>query len=90
MMHGRTPGEWSREERDRPVTREALWYELDALRRTIETKFALLGRKGERAAHFPERGRERDLFRSTTIALNVLIVVSWTAFVVMVVVAITR
>ena len=96
-MEERKPTEWSHEERARTVSREELWYELESLRRTIDAgfktvdhKFALLGRKGKRAAQFPERGWDADLFRSTRIALNILLVVAWTAFVVVVVLAATR
>jgi hypothetical protein len=71
------PSEWSSEERDRPVTGEVLWYELDTLRRTFDTKLKLLGRKGERAARFPEPGWERDPFRAMYIETIVLIVLMW-------------
>jgi hypothetical protein len=45
-MDTKSPTEWTREERDRPVTREILWYELEALACRIDTKLTLLGRKG--------------------------------------------
>ena len=89
-MQSRKPSEWSRDERDRMVSSEELWYQLVALRRSIDTKLLLLGRKGERAARFPEPGWERDPFRSVHIALNVLIAVGWTVLVAMIPILITR
>lgn len=89
-MQSGKPSEWSRDERDRPVTSEELWYELDALRRNVDTKLLLLGRKGARAARFPEQGWQRDPFRSMNIALDVLIAVLWTVFVAMIAILTTR
>jgi hypothetical protein len=88
-MRESQPTEWSREERDRPVTREVLWYELRELRRSFDAKLKLLGRKGERAARFPEPGWQRDS-RAMYIEIIVFAVLMWTVAAALIVIADVR
>jgi hypothetical protein len=89
-MDKRKPSEWSREERDRPVTQEGLWYELDGLRSRTDTKLTLLGRKGMRAARFPEPGWDDDRARNANRFFVVVIALTWALIIVTIVITKTR
>ena len=89
-MDKRKPSEWSREERDRPVTKEALWYELDTLQSQTDTKLRLLGRKGVRARDSPSWVGTTTEFRNANRFLFVVFALTWALLIVTIVVTKTR
>ncbi len=75
-MRSTRPSEWAREERDRSITQEALWYELDLVRRRVDAQFRMLGRRGERVARYPEHWRDQSVFDPATILVFVMTAIS--------------
>jgi hypothetical protein len=76
-VDSRKPSEWSRDDRDRTVTREALWYELDMLQRRVNTQLSLLGRRGEQVSKYPDVPRRHPVVNPMAVLFVVLSVVSW-------------